>query len=568
MEKLPQVESQQEGLILSEILTKLEAYTTREGGLIEAMVPVDLIDRDEVPVDDVHVQELAESMLEETKKGITSGQLTPILLGQVPGKNTFSIIDGFHRDAALKETGKKFIFATIRPNTTEDEVDDLRILTATSHSSVSFARINDWVSSAWAKSPWAEIITPAQAFSLASNKRMNGRYIGLSEQQAEAVRQWAFEKCDKWHMAAITIQKVMATAQIADPDLVSQARTRRSGHVLETLTPDHLGAIARAFPNRFEEQRRIADVALAQNLTIAATKRVLEFLEQTTATSEVLDTIEVTDWATFLSIEPEFTQTQQPKKKRASRRPSGNPDEEEKRQSAELKSQIVRYTAARIAIGRLMTDNDVLRGQYLAAPLHDKRTPAFIIDYPPYGIISESLKQPATNEQTVEDFLTRFESLEPKLMATLTNNVKMNEAEAHHTLRTIGQRISRDIEVGALRYVEFSRQQMFDELIQNCLRDEVQAFREQPSAIVTSLSPEPKEFSLEIALLAMPTLKEQAQTALALSGFMKFGTHSISQVTNTNILHTNQLLETIRQRLDGTERIYGQSVAETTVANG
>ena len=175
--------------VTTSIRSEIDVRSEREGGLVEAMVPVELIDQTEVPVDDGHVQDLVVSMLTEEAKGTMNGQLTPVLLAQVIGKERLSIIDGFHRSAATERRGSPTVYGTIMPPMSEDEVMDLRILTATSHKSVSFARMYEWVSNSWTKTPWAERVTAAQAFNLASNKKMNGRYIGVSPEEVVAIRE-------------------------------------------------------------------------------------------------------------------------------------------------------------------------------------------------------------------------------------------------------------------------------------------------------------------------------------------------------------------------------------------
>jgi hypothetical protein len=78
------------------LLEGIDIRSTREGGLIEAMVPVGLINREEVAVNEAHVAELRDSIQFEASKGGSTGQLSPVLLAHVPTKDKFVIIDGHH----------------------------------------------------------------------------------------------------------------------------------------------------------------------------------------------------------------------------------------------------------------------------------------------------------------------------------------------------------------------------------------------------------------------------------------------------------------------------------------
>src|SRR5581483_5418037 len=86
----------------------------REGGVVEAHVPISLIFREDVPVDFQHVNDLADSILREEAHGKASGQLTPVLLGELKGYPQFRILDGFHRVGALAQLERSEAYATIR----------------------------------------------------------------------------------------------------------------------------------------------------------------------------------------------------------------------------------------------------------------------------------------------------------------------------------------------------------------------------------------------------------------------------------------------------------------------
>jgi hypothetical protein len=255
------------------LLDKVRITGHREGGLIEAYVPFSLIYSEDVPVDKSHVEDLTASMQEEKKKNGSTGQLSPVLLGQVPEFPKFPIIDGFHRTSSLRTQGATEIFTTIRPNCTWEEVTDHRILAAaTSHKSIKFARLIDWVDEAWKYSPWKDDLKVSQAFALRFQKKMTGKYMGLDSEQVKEIRNWVDKKCIQWHISAAYVYKHLHIAETVDPKLVKEARERSSGHHLDALTPLHLAVIAKVIPNKFDLQNIVADEVKKEMLTVELTK--------------------------------------------------------------------------------------------------------------------------------------------------------------------------------------------------------------------------------------------------------------------------------------------------------
>lgn len=547
------------------LLSKIEVRSEREGGLIDAMVPIDLIDRTEVAVDEEHVAELAASMHDEWSRGITNGQLSPILLGQIEGRSTFSLIDGFHRDAALKLLGNDTVFATIRPNTTEEEVGDLRILTANSHSSVSFARIVEWVNSSWSKSPWADKVSAAQAFSLANSKTANGRRMGLTEEEAGEVREWALDKSKRWSLSTAVIWTNLSTADVADPALVKQVRGRTNGHTLEALTSLHLREIATAYPHQFEIQNALNKVILAQSLTVPETKQVLEAFKGAQATEDILATIELTDWHAL--FENDKLAKKKGKQRVRSAEEKAQEDEERKPAMPLLaRSFYNKYSLSRVAIARLQLENSVFKGEYLVAPLHGDTQPGFIVDLPS-GTQLQKATQPSIDSTAEDRFLTRFETLESKLLEVFINATNADEADARHAIQRIGNRIGQDMRTGGLQYVDLHRDQTFDELIRTCMRDEVRIFKEGSEANISAISREVDHYDFSIVSEILPALEDKTQTSLVSTGMLQLGVHSVAQILQLNRTTTSQLLDTTHQRLTSAQRAYEKSTTSLEVVN-
>lgn len=276
----------------------------REKGLVEAYVPTQLVYREDVPVDKSHVLDLVERITEEARLNATSGQLSPVLVGELPGFPQFPIIDGFHRVAALTELQRAEIYATVRTCQTWEEVWDRRIGAATSHRAVRFARLIEWVDQAWRFSPWADRLKVTQAFQLRFAQGMTGSRLGLTVVEAIEIREWVDKKGRQWGISPAYIHQQLTTAQVADPALVKEARERKSGHILDAITPHHLSAIARTLPLRFELQRLVAEVAKREALTVDMSRAVAEAIRGAKNISEANHIINSRRWGESYILKP------------------------------------------------------------------------------------------------------------------------------------------------------------------------------------------------------------------------------------------------------------------------
>lgn len=258
------------------LIDQVQVINERDGGLLEAYVPVDLVDQEEVAVDQAHVRELAESIMQQSQTHAITGQLSPVLLGQLPGRDRFVILDGFHRVQAVKLAGNAIVYATIKANCAPEDVIDLRIVAANSHKKVKFARIVEWVEEAWQSTSWADRADVSQAFVMTF---LNGTGMGkgkagngLTKDEVQEIKGWVRQKCAQWDVNPVSVDKYLRTARAADPELVKIARERSSGHKLEVITPMHLSVIVRHLPNDYMMQDIVARQAVANTLTVAQTQ--------------------------------------------------------------------------------------------------------------------------------------------------------------------------------------------------------------------------------------------------------------------------------------------------------
>jgi uncharacterized ParB-like nuclease family protein len=251
----------------------LESFQVIENDLIQARVPLEAIFREDVPVDQSHVDELKRLIaLESTEKGGT-GQLQPILLGEVPGRSQFAVIDGFHRIPALEQLDRKYVLAAIRLDCSWEKVIDLRISAAQSHEVVKFSRVVEWVEDAWSMTQWSYFATTIQAFSFTFIKNaeyaVTGKRLGFSPEDAEEIRAWVRDKCARWNIGTSSVYHYLSAAAVADPQLIKSARENRAGHEPQEITPLQLHAIAQALPHQYEKQQLVAKLTVLNKLSIA-----------------------------------------------------------------------------------------------------------------------------------------------------------------------------------------------------------------------------------------------------------------------------------------------------------
>lgn len=256
-------------------LSKINIVREREVDLVEAIVPLDLISTEDVPVDQDHVKNICASIQKEEAGGKKNGQLTPLLLGEINGSSSLCILDGFHRTVAMKDMGKKEVFATVRLNCTKEEALDLRIISAVSHKSVNFARTVEWSQQAWDLSPWAGKVKLTKAFDLRFSDRKPR--IDLGEDEIGKIKEWIDDKCRMWGIHGPTLHQYMTIAQNSDPQLVKTVRFSPGGSGgLKVLTVNHMREISRFLPGNYDSQKIAAEVILHNELRVTDARKLVE----------------------------------------------------------------------------------------------------------------------------------------------------------------------------------------------------------------------------------------------------------------------------------------------------
>lgn len=439
------------------LMSQVTVLSERVGGVLEAMVPVELINREDVPVDVDHVNELAESIKKEALiAGEGTGQLSPILIAEVPDQDKFMIIDGFHRDAALQTAGRQTIFSTIRRGTTLEEVLDLRILTATTHTSVSFARVTEWINDAWSRSEWVDKITVVQAFALTKTDS-SGRNLGLTADDVRGINEWVNDKCEKWRMSPATVHINLTTAELADPELVKEARRRVGGHELTDITPQHLGVIAKAFPRQYAMQRLASSIAKANNMNIPTARAMTVILQQASTFEEAVELAEQTQWE---KVKPVYAATRAREVARKEEQLRAELATQWTEHEGSLSEKILVMDAM---LGRVSLEALVYKGRYVSPIYAPSDVLGFEVTTAPADM--QKAIAPHVQEQVIDDFVTLTDELAPSLSRTLIAKHGLNETDAHNIIRAAAFNVTQDMETGDLRFVELGRKATMQELL-------------------------------------------------------------------------------------------------------
>ena len=231
-------------------------------------IPVERLKHD-IPVDEAHVQRLAASIKER-------GQLAPVIIA----RHNAGVIDGFHRLAALRSLGSK-VARCEQVECTPEQFLDARIISASMHKGVSFARVTLWVNEQFEATEWSEKLTAAQAFKI-SGKMPNGfsskafeqaMRAGLDRDAIYEVIGWIKAKSAIWGLTPEQIANILGLAESASPALWSLIRIRKHNRE-EVLTRPMLAAIAKAIPDH-GLQEAVAKKAMAEKLTEKETTRLV-----------------------------------------------------------------------------------------------------------------------------------------------------------------------------------------------------------------------------------------------------------------------------------------------------
>lgn len=216
----------------------------------------------DVAVDPVHVKELADSIK-------VSGPISPVLVRE----ETSELIDGFHRVAAMKELGFDSVECIVTP-CDQETFWDLRIMSATLHKAVTFARAVDWIDEAFSQSTWKERYSSAHSLFKQSSRR----------EAPKDVQDWAETKAKKWGLSTGTIESWLNAKQSMAPELKEELKTGEGATVVPT---DTYIEIARSLQSKPHLQKRVLDKAREEGLTSRSVREVSQAVRQAADDEEV-----------------------------------------------------------------------------------------------------------------------------------------------------------------------------------------------------------------------------------------------------------------------------------------
>ena len=209
------------------------------------VLPIDRLVND-VAVDPMHVRELADSIK-------VSGPISPVMVRQ----ESYELIDGFHRVAAMQELGFNQV-ECILTSCDDETFWDLSIMSASLHKAVTFSRATEWIEECFRLSSLRA--SYKSAFSM-----FDGVSNGWASQEAKA---WAQDKCQKWGLAPGTIRNWLYTKATLDPSL-AKTMSHESG-----LPFTHYYRVAQVLNKAPELQKKVIQKAKAEGLTAEQTLQV------------------------------------------------------------------------------------------------------------------------------------------------------------------------------------------------------------------------------------------------------------------------------------------------------
>lgn len=227
----------------------------------------------DVPVDPLHARELADSIMRK-------GQLAPVIVRE----ETQEVIDGFHRIAAMKELGFDQVECVVTP--CDDEgFWDFRIIQASLHKNVTFARAIDWIEKVF------EVSSLRKHWEHGGGGEYKSAYSVFASYRVgnppKDVKEWVETKSAMWGLAPKTIEDWLYTRQSLAPDLLKEATSTSEGE--RGVAP--YKTVAEVLPSKPELQRRIMEKAKAEALSTKDVRTLAQALKRAQDDEEIIQNI-------------------------------------------------------------------------------------------------------------------------------------------------------------------------------------------------------------------------------------------------------------------------------------
>lgn len=224
-------------------------------------LPIDELVSD-VAVDPVHTKELADSIMNK-------GQLAPIIVRE----ETKEVIDGFHRIAAMKELGFKQVESVLTP-CDEEGFWDFRIIQASLHKNVTFARAIDWIEKVF------EVSSPRKHWEHGGAREYKSAYSVFTSYRVgnppKEVKEWVETKSAMWGLAPKTIEDWLYTRQSLAPELLKEVISTSEGE--RGIAP--YKTVAEVLPSKPELQKPVIEKAKREDLSTKEVRTLAQALRR------------------------------------------------------------------------------------------------------------------------------------------------------------------------------------------------------------------------------------------------------------------------------------------------
>lgn len=503
--------------------------------MIDALVPIELIDQSDVPVDMDHANDLAANMKNQMDDNNPTGQETAIGIAHIPGENIFHITDGFHRTAGKTADGQEYILCRIKTDSSWEEIIDSRILNATNHQPTKIPRLVAWMNQAWGMTKWGvgeDAISVMAAFALAE-RDSTGVKLGLNAEEAKEIKELVKSKAKKWNLKVETVLSHLSTAEKIDPELHKSSRKRSGKKELDAIAPAHLKILGQEIPGESEKQKAVANFVISNNLNAANTRIAAREVAKHDDIAKGIETVSDPGWMA------ENLAQKTNKKPKAATKPKRT-NRAKKLSPGELPNIVV----DEIDIANLVLENTVLRGEYTPPPSGISKRTYLELDDPNLG---ELIKRYDWNDEKIA--LTRQALLKDKKIGIthLTGRDGFFEDKAKIIVDLAVRRIMKDVADGVLQYTGvlniptlFART-MHDQT----LREKNKINAAPPLRGVTGVTLGLKQYAE-----AMQGLKDKNERrVVTLSAVFNLNSFAISQVLKIQEIEVNQQIAKLAKEL-------------------
>ncbi len=509
----PEIENQPKPSLLDQVI-----IYSHEGRMIDALVPIELIDQSDVPIDEEHSRNLAISMKNQMGEDNPTGQEEHIAIVEIPGEEKFHISDGFHRTAGKTADGDEYILCRIKTNATWEELIDSRILNATTHQPTKIPRLAEWIEDAWKRTPWGADgeISVSSAFALAQ-RDSSGVKLGLTEEDAEAIKEVVRSKATKWNLTVGTILSHLNTAQKVDPTLLKSSRKRAGSKKMESIPPKHLDEIGKVLPGDFAMQKVVAAYSVVNNLNTRQTRAVANEVAKFEDPEEANKKINDPEWKGAL-LEKTIT----PKKSRA------------KGSSSEKLEH--RYVLSELDVCRLAIENIVLSGKYVALPLTKRKPMPLLYSGEKVPTPVKPFDWAGQNRKDIQEWINSVRDQATNIAEQ--DSGALNQQTVRDIVEATNNRILEDIRDGALLYTGVDSKQLLARLYMACLNEQIQHRSRKANStnktVKTSEKPEePKQVTLDRTSFRnaiVGTEDTRQRRVLALTAMFKLPAFATAQI--------------------------------------